>query len=243
MKYEITIPVYNEETTLEKNILSILIFFDEHQLENWYILIADNGSDDNTQTIGLKLQDSFDRIRYIRLDEKGVGLALKTSWLESDADIVGYMDLDLATDLSHLSDVIRLLNSYDVVNGSRLLKSSKVINRSFIRNITSISFNFIAQSFLHYEITDGMCGFKFFHRKNIHNILTNHIDTKGWFFATELLAKSSWIGLNIIELPVFWTDDRNSKVKILRLSLTYLKELLRLNKERKQFINTYEEIL
>ena len=72
-------------------------------------MIADNGSTDKTEEIARKLQSSHEEIEYLKLPRKGVGLALKTSWIFSTADIVGYMDLDLATALEHLKDAHLLL--------------------------------------------------------------------------------------------------------------------------------------
>jgi len=62
-----------------------------------------------------------------------------------------------------------------------------------------------------------MCGFKFFDRKVAQELINTGIDTKGWFFSTEMLVKAEWKNIKIKEIPVKWTDDRKSKVKILSL--------------------------
>lgn len=123
--FEITIPVLNEERNLRQQ-LEILYHFILTELPvygPWRIVIADNGSSDTTQVIGEKLAKEYSNIKYIRLDEKGVGLALQTSWSQSQAEIVGYMDLDLATDLSHLKEALVALSSgQDIVYATRLHK-------------------------------------------------------------------------------------------------------------------------
>ena len=166
MFFEITIPVLNEETTLKKNILRIKKYFSYNISNDFRIVIADNGSTDRTEDIGKKLKNNYEKIDYLRLNKKGVGLALRTSWTRSKADIVGYMDLDLATDLKYLKEVCSLMKDEKIliINGSRLLDNSKVINRTLLREIISRGFNFLQKKILGVNLSDGMCGFKFFKR-------------------------------------------------------------------------------
>ena len=237
MNIEITIPVLNEEETIKEKI-SEMIDYVVKNLSNRNIkfIIADNGSTDMTEEYSQELIKKYKNLKYIKLPEKGVGLALKVSWSSSEADYVGYMDLDIATDLSALKDVVLEMDKgSEIINGSRLLKKSEVINRTFIREFTSRMFNFLLKVILKVKFTDGMCGFKFFKRKTIQSLINTGIDTKGWFFSTEILVKGYWKGIEIKEIPVKWTDDRNSKVKIISLSLNYLKNIFKLKKEEKEF--------
>ena len=84
MKINITIPVYNEEKVLEKSIRYLYDFLtkDFNNYE-WEILIADNASKDNTLNIAKKLSNEINKVKYIHLDEKGRGRALKKAWSES----------------------------------------------------------------------------------------------------------------------------------------------------------------
>lgn len=238
--FELTIPVLNEEKSLQKNVLKALDFCKKEITPLVQIIIADNGSTDKTGTIGEKLADDFDEIKYIRVPKKGVGLALRTAWLSSKAEVVGYMDLDLATDLEHLKKVYNILlvdQNFQIVNGSRLLPQSKVKNRSALREVTSRSFNKFVQNLLNVGITDGMCGFKFFRREAALKLINTGIIIDGWFFSTEILVKAQWLGIPVKEIPIKWTDDPESKVNVLNLSKEYVRELLRLKKEKKQFLS------
>lgn len=238
--FELTIPVLNEEKTLEKNVLKALEFCKKEVTPIVQIVIADNGSTDQTCVIGQKLAKNFEEIKYIQVPKKGVGLALRTSWLSSKADVVGYMDLDLATDLMHLKKVYNILlneRSFQIVNGSRLLPQSEVKNRTVLREITSRSFNKFVQTLLGVGITDGMCGFKFFRRETALKLINTGITIDGWFFSTEIMVKAEWLGISIKEIPIKWTDDYESKVNVMNLTKEYLRELLRLKKEKKQFLS------
>ncbi len=237
MTFDITIPVLNEEETLEKNVGVLHTFLKEHFPESnqWQIVIADNGSTDLTLEIAQKLSSSFPEVTFVKVPKKGVGLALKTSWSQSKADIVGYMDLDLATDLKHFLQTYQALanEGYDLVYASRLHPQSEVINRPFKREVSSRVFNWLLKGYLGVQFSDGMCGFKFIQRKWFQPLFDGGAQNDGWFFSTELLTVAEWMNLKTYELPVKWTDDiSSSKVKILPLAKRYIKSM-RFLKERK----------
>lgn len=236
---EITIPILNEEDTLEAQIRKTRAYLQENlqHLGNITLVLADNGSTDTTPNIGARLENEFSDVRFLRLEKRGVGLALKSSWTRSEADIVGYMDLDLATDLSYLQPALISLisNQADIVTGSRLARGAKVIGRTPLRNFTSLCFNQLVKIFFRTSFTDGMCGFKFLRREILPKLMETGAQSDGWFFATEVLVTGEHLGYRIHDLPVTWTDDPNSKVKIVKLTLEYLKAM---NHLRKKLQNT-----
>lgn len=237
-RIEITIPVLNEEQTIENQVVKTLAYFDAHlnQFPKLELVIADNGSTDDTPAIARRLEQRFDNLRYMRLEKRGVGLALKASWSGSDADIVGYMDLDLATDLKYLAPALNALvaREADVVTGSRLAKGAKVVGRTPLREFTSRSFNMLVKMMFNTGFTDGMCGFKFLRREHLERIMSAGAESDGWFFATELLLVAEHLGLKVKDLPVEWTDDPNSKVNIRKLAFEYMKAMRLLKKKLKQ---------
>ena len=229
MKLEITIPVLNEEETLDRQIRIVDAYLAEHfdadsQAD---VLIGDNGSTDGTEAIGKSLERELERVRYINVGRRGVGLALKTCWGNSTADIVGYMDLDLATDLSHLKQAILPLaaDEADLVVGSRLLKDSQVIGRTMKRAIVSRVFNLMLKTYLGVKFTDGMCGFKFLQRKHLDLLTSLGTQSDGWFYSTELLACAEHADMRLLELPIKWTDDPNTKAKIGPLAVEYIQAM------------------
>jgi glycosyltransferase involved in cell wall biosynthesis len=233
--FEITIPILNEEKVLERNLRVLLDYLDgELSCENltWKVTIADNGSSDQSPEIMNNLCKQFQNLDYLRVRKIGVGIALKTAWLRSNADFVGYMDVDLATSLKHLAEVYRALDKdqYDFVYGSRLHRLSKVAGRSLKREITSRSFNRILKSYLGVRFSDGMCGFKFMKREVAHLLMDKGAQSDGWFFSTELMYLAEKLGLKIFELPVVWSDSEESKVNIPKLAWQYLKSMHQIKK-------------
>ncbi|MEM6379103.1 MAG: glycosyltransferase [Bacteroidota bacterium] len=242
MTFDITIPVLNEAQTLERQINILYLFLEEHfpDMEQWRIVIADNGSTDETTNIAEQLSKKFPNMFCLRIPKKGVGLALKTSWTKSQADIVGYMDLDLATDLPHFLEAYHAIakEDYDLVYGTRLHPKAQVYNRSLKREVSSRGFNFILRNYLGVGFSDGMCGFKFLKRPLFPSLFKHGAQNDGWFFSTELLTVAEWLNYKLFELPVKWTDDTtSSKVKVLPLAKKYLKSMQVLRKRKANLKN------
>ena len=148
---EITIPVLNEEKSLNSQIIKLRDWLFAHGHGRIVgIMIADNGSTDQTRIPSEKLCQQYSDLKYIRLfDAKGVGLALQTSWLQSSSEIIGYMDLDFATQLEHLNEVIKALDQgYDMVYATRLHPKSNVQGRTIKREMVSRCFNLLLRWYL-----------------------------------------------------------------------------------------------
>jgi len=238
MTFDVTIPVLNEEASLSQNVRILHAFLKEHFLEpgQWRIVIADNGSTDKTPEIGHQLTTEFPEVAFLKVPKRGVGLALKTSWGQSQADIVGYMDLDLATDLAHFPEAYKAIahQNYDIVYATRLHRRSKVIGRTLKREIASRVFNLLLKIYLGIRFSDGMCGFKFLKRSVYDALYDGGAQNDGWFFSTELLVVSEWKSLKVFELPVTWTDDTSSsRVQVIPLAKKYIADMRALR--RKQF--------
>jgi len=97
---DVVIPVYNEEQALPRSIATLTAFLREHADYPFRILITDNASIDRTEEVSRRLVEEYPEVDYVRLPRKGRGGALKQVWLESPADFVTYMDVDLSTKAS-----------------------------------------------------------------------------------------------------------------------------------------------
>lgn len=214
---EITIPVYNEEKELEKNITTLYTFCNKNlKTYDWHITIADNASIDNTPVIASTMSKKNPKILYFRLDQKGRGRAVKRVWSQSNCDFCIYMDLDLSTDLLHLPNILnKLENGYDITIGSRLAKGARVIGRTFVRELTSRVLNFFfIQFFFQTHFTDAQCGFKGVSRRVVEDLIPKVKDNE-WFFDGELLIIAEKSGYKIYEEPVHWVDNPGSTVRLI----------------------------
>jgi len=139
------------------------------------------------------------------------------------------MDADLAVSLNDIPALIFPLfnNGSDLVIGSRLMSGSAV-KRSWYRDITSYTYNYLSRCLLKHCYVDLQCGFKAIRREAFEKILPFLRDNY-WFFDTELIILAQRLGYRVKEVPVDWQENRYLKrattVKIFRDSLIFLKNL------------------
>lgn len=224
---DIIIPVYNEERDLPQSIKKLTEFLEGNLVNPWRVIIADNASTDGTRAISEGLCQRYRQVEYRYLPEKGRGRALRTTWLESDADLLSYMDVDLSTDLAYFPLLIEALESgYQVAIGSRLSRGSRVA-RTFKRDFISRAYNLIIKILFFTTFPDAQCGFKALTRQAAQAIVPQ-VRNNNWFFDTELLIIAARNGYRIKSVPVRWNDDPNSSVNLISTITEDLKGLLRL---------------
>lgn len=227
MKILIAIPVLNEEKELEKNVKILADFLGRGFKYSWEITVVDNGSIDKTQEIGRRMAILDERIKYLRLEERGRGKALKKAWLASDADILSYMDVDLSTNLKSFSPLIdKIINGADISIGSRLMKDSQT-TRQLKREIISRAYNFLIKLMFNNKFSDAQCGFKAITKEAANELLSKVVDNK-WFLDTELLLLAEKNGYKIAEVPVEWIEDLDSRVNIIKTAIDDIQGLIRL---------------
>ncbi|HUD44630.1 MAG TPA: glycosyltransferase [Patescibacteria group bacterium] len=231
---EITLPVYNEEKELEKNVYTVVAFCKENMSEyNWHITIADNASNDRTPDIAKTIAKKYKEVSHFRLDQKGRGRAVKEVWRNSECDYCSYMDIDLSTDLKHLPRIIKELeNGYDIAIGTRLKKGALVEGRTLLREITSRALNYLfIQMVFGTHFSDAQCGFKAVSRSVVTDLIPYIVDN-GWFFDGELLIVGEKSGYKIYEEPVHWIDNPGSTVQLLKTITGDLESMYRLLRTR-----------
>lgn len=228
LQVDFVIPVLNEEEKLRESVETLCSYLKSAINNPWRIVIADNGSEDNTPLISRDLSRECTNVTSLRLEVRGRGRALRQAWLATDADLVSYMDVDLSTDLTAVPCMIKALESgYDVAVGSRLIKGARVYSRTVKREIISRSYNYLIKALFLNKFTDAQCGFKAMTREAAALLLPS-VKDQGWFFDTELLIVAEKNGLKIKDIPVIWTDDPDSRVKLISTVWRDLNGLLRL---------------
>jgi putative flippase GtrA len=226
---DVVIPVYNEEADLERSVRRLHRYLAGHFPYQARITIADNASTDDTWTIATRLAAELPWVRALHLDGKGRGRALRTAWMQSDASIVAYMDVDLSTDLNALLPLVApLVSGHSQVSIGRRLGPGVRVVRGPRRELISRCYNLILRLFLHAGFKDAQCGFKAM-RADVARELLPAVEDQSWFFDTELLTLAERAGLRIYEVPVDWTDDPDSRVDVVATALADLKGIWRMS--------------
>ncbi|MDD3102074.1 MAG: glycosyltransferase [Patescibacteria group bacterium] len=234
MFIEFCLPIYNEEKILKNNILKLLNYCNSQNFNfDWQIIILNNGSTDNSEKILRELNKEYpQKIKIDNIQQPGKGRAIKLYCLKSQADIIVYMDIDLAVSLKNIPDLIDpiIKERYDLVVGSRLLSTSK-IERSFIRSLSSKVYNWLSKILFNHNLSDLQCGFKAI-KADIFKKIIPYINDNKWFFDTELIIFTKYFGYKIKEIPVDWQenryDQRKTKVRLLKDSFNFILNLVKL---------------
>ena len=224
---DIVIPVYNEEQALPRSIVILADFLRENLSNPWQIIIVDNASTDGTRSVSEMLCQRYPGVNYLYLPQKGRGRALRAAWLDSTADIVSYMDVDLSTDITYFPALLESRASgYQVAIGSRLSTGSEVTG-GLRREFTSRTYNFLIKAMFLTGFPDAQCGFKAMTRSAAEAIVPK-IKNNNWYLDTELLIIAAKRGYRIKTVPVKWQDDPISTVNVMKTATEDLKGLLRL---------------
>jgi len=153
---------------------------------------------------------------HLHSDQRqGRGRALNRAFKASKGEILGYIDVDLATDMRHLEELVNSIrDGNDFATGSRMLPQSNV-RRPLKRGFASKGFNFITRTMLGSKLYDHQCGFKAFRRDSLFKIMDTVKDTH-WFWDTELFVRAQRAGFKVREFPVEWKHGGATKVNLIK---------------------------
>ena len=226
-------PVLNERLRLRNGIEKTMKYLRNNVDIAYKLTILDNGSDDETPEIGKELEEKYPEVTYVRLNERGVGLAFREGIRLNRSDIVGYMDIDLSTDLKYLGRTIKLFQKkpeLQYVNGSRFHRKSETKGRKWYRKITSLGLFFLLTAIFHMKATDALCGFTFLRKEAADALVLQCSDDNGWFYTVEFLLRAERNGMVIYEMPVEWQEDYNTTVKVFKTIKNYIVQIYRLQR-------------
>jgi len=215
VEVSIVLPAYNEakriESTVERTASALLEISSSFE-----IIIAEDGSMDGTDRICESLARKYDFVKHLHSNERqGRGRALNRAFRSAKGDILGYIDVDLATDMKYLLELIQSIrDGYDFATGSRMLPQSNV-KRPFKRGFASKGFNFLTRLMLGSKLYDHQCGFKSFRRDALFALMDKIKDTH-WFWDTELFVRAQRAGYKIKEFPVEWKQGGTTKVNLVK---------------------------
>lgn len=238
MLIDFCLPAKNEEEIILANSRRLFDYLKEQNLGcNWRIVVLINGSADKSFQMAVNLEKDYpEHFRAINYEQGGKSRTLKEYFRTSEADILAFMDIDLAVALEDISALINPLleNRADIVIGSRLMPGAKT-GRSALRDFSSRGYNRLAQLVLRNRISDLQCGFKAF-KKSLFKKLEPYFQDNRWFFDAELIMLSLKFNYRLKQIPVDWLEnrffERVSKVKNSE-AWYFIKELFALKKRLK----------
>lgn len=156
----VVIPVYNDVQALKDAVPKVIPILSS-LTSQYELIIAEDASTDGSAECAADYARNNPNIIHLHRNERlGRGSALTLAASKARGEIFCYFDVDMATDISHLEELLKhIREGFDIATGSRLLPESRII-RSTGREIKSRGYNFLVRLFLRSTLSDHQCGFK-----------------------------------------------------------------------------------
>lgn len=242
IELSIVIACYNERPVLRQSVAELIDVMRVTRYHDSYELIfVDDVSKDNTVDIILELMEQYPHVsmKLIRHEKNtGRGRTVTDGIVAARGRIAGFLDIDLETPARYIpAAALEIERGADVATALRVYK---FLWRTFYRQVLSVGYHKLEAWALRLPLKDTEVGFKFFNRERILPIL-RECEDPGWFWDTEIMARSYFAGLKVVEIPTLFIKryDKQSSVRIVHDTLDYFKKLGRFRREAHRLEASY----
>jgi dolichyl-phosphate beta-glucosyltransferase len=228
VKWSVIIPAFNEATRLPPYLDQIFEYF-EGCGEPYEIIVVNDASSDATGEMLRKVGARQQALRVITHDHNhGKGGAVKAGMLAAKGDLRVFADADGATPIAEIKRLEAAhVGGAEVAIGSRALRDPGVaVHTRRHRVAAGRVFNWIVTRVGVRGIADTQCGFKAFTAPAARHLF-GALETQGFGFDVEVLLRAQKAGYRIVEIPVNWTDQAGSKVRLLTVAPAMLAQIAR----------------
>jgi dolichol-phosphate mannosyltransferase len=212
----IVIPTYNEA----KNLTAMAAALRALPFPDLNIIVVDDNSPDGTGALAAELASKPEnRLTVIRRPGKfGLGTAYQAGFLAAIAqrtEAIAQIDCDFSHPPDALVRMAELLESYDVVIGSRYVPGGGLDKRWDVsRKLLSRWAVFYARTILGLKVHDPTAGYKLWRRDTLVGINLNRIHSNGYVFLVEMAYLTQKLGYRACEIPITFEDRRIGKSKM-----------------------------
>jgi dolichyl-phosphate beta-glucosyltransferase len=220
----VVIPAYNEERGIAAAIGDARAWFERRGL-GYELIVVDNASTDATvERLEPLLEEP--RVRLLRNDRnRGKGHSMRRGMLEARAPLRLHCDADCVGSFASLDRMLELVESADVVVGSRLAEGAEVGRRQPLRRrIVGRAFVELCRRVLREPTHDLYCGFKLWRAEAAQAAYTT-TRLEDWVFDAEVLAMARALGFRIRETGIAWADREGSRLSMGRVLVPALRDL------------------
>jgi len=223
----VVIPVYNEEAILHAAVLDL-----RERLaplgSSFEIVLAENGSTDQTLPIAADLAKKYPEVRFLAIDRPNYGRALREGIEAARGDFVVCEEIDLCDpDFFRRSIAMLRTGAVDLVVGSKLVPGAQD-QRPALRHLASRVYSGLLRATLDFEGTDTH-GLKAFHKETLLPVVRACVVDRD-VFASELVIRAYRTGLRVREIPVRVLEKRTPTINLVRRVPNVLANVVKLRR-------------
>lgn len=219
----LVIPAHNEEDCIVNTIDNISQHLDRTQI-NYEILVVNDNSKDNTESLLQALHEQNSRVRYVNnYYPNGFGFAVRCGLENFKGEAVAIVMADNSDSPENIIDYYnKIQEGYDCVFGSRFIKGGKVIDYPSYKLIVNRMANLFISVLFGLNFNDTTNAFKMYRKEVIEGVsplLSHHFN-----LTVELPLKSIVRGFNYAVIPITWRNRSAgvSKLKLKEMGSRYL---------------------
>lgn len=212
----IIIPLYNEAPRLRKTFAALLCFAEARLLRSFEVVFVDDGSRDRSAELVRGFAARFEPARLVsHTENRGKGAAVRTGMLAAHGAWRLFADADMATDFLEFRKFLPLLTSgAPVVIGSRRIADARILVRQpRLREAMGSVYTALANLFTGAGVSDFTCGFKCFNASAAEAIFSRSVIAR-WSYDAEILFLARRLGFTITEVPILWSNDGATRVRL-----------------------------
>jgi glycosyltransferase involved in cell wall biosynthesis len=233
ISYSVVVPAFAEEVIIENSLnqLASCLMADSDRFDKTEVVVVAADAGDKTAELSKKHQNRFRHFKLIEPGQKvGKGRDVREGVLNASGDYVLFLDADMATPPHHIKEAFDVLEK----TGSDMLIAERPltkIHNTFSRRAKSVLSVWLIRLLATPGFSDTQCGFKAF-KKEAAQTLFKPLETKGWGFDIELLARARVLKYEIAVLKINdWYDPKEDSMglvgeNVLQTYFRTLKELL-----------------
>jgi len=227
----VVVPAYNEAERIGSTLDDIQDYLSRKYSHPWELIVVDDGSKDQTAEVARSHFRPGNRCQVIRAEKnRGKGAAIRLGMRQAQGSLRLFTDADNSTPIRELRKLHRALmrNEADIAIASRAKRGARLeVRQPFHREMMGRTFNLLVQAIAVPGIQDTQCGFKLFTSRAAEELFPRQTLDR-WSFDVEILMMARRRGWKIVEVPVRWIDNPNSRVSPLKDSWRVLWDTLRL---------------
>jgi len=196
------------------------------------LIVVDDGSEDETVALLNRTTGLEGRLRILKLERhRGKGAAVRAGLEAASGDLVLLTDVDMSSPLDETRKLVAVLDEgFDLVIGSRAVAGAELAARQHrLRELLGKTFNRLLRLLTGLPFRDTQCGFKLL-RADVARRLAEHQRIEGYLYDAELCLVALQLGFRVAEVPVRWSHDPDSRVRVLRSAPGVVLDLLRLGR-------------